>query len=170
MITLGLDPHPSTHTVVALDENGASLGHLTVPKTPEGLIRLHEFGARFFPRRWAVEGAGNHFIAAFVAELLAGSESVFSIPPGLTSQYRARRGRKKSDVIDAENVASALLANPKLPELHVVDCQRELQELTRTQRRLSEQLKATRAAFQELVVESPVRDVLQPVICTLWIN
>src|SRR5687767_3404848 len=113
MITLGLDPHPSTHTVVALDENGASLGHLTVPNTPEGLIRLHEFGARFFPCRWAVEGAGNHFIAAFVAELVAGSESVFSIPPSLTSQYRARPGRKKSDVIDAENVVRALLANPQ---------------------------------------------------------
>ena len=77
MITLGLDPHPGTHTVVALDENGASLGHLAVPNTPEGLIRLHEFGARFFSRRWAVEGAGNHFIAAFIAELLAGSESFF---------------------------------------------------------------------------------------------
>ena len=121
MITLGLDPHPSTHTVVALDEHGASLGHLTVPNTPEGLIRLHQFGARFSSRRWAVEGAGNHFIAAFVAELLAGSESVFSIPPSLTSQYRARRGRKKSDVIDAENVARALLANPQLPQLHAVD-------------------------------------------------
>ncbi len=123
------------------------MGHLSAPNTPEGLIRLHEFGARFFPRRGAVEGAGNHFIAAFVAELLAGSEFVFSIPASLTSQYRARRGRKKSDVIDAENVARALLANHKLPELHAVDHQRELQELTRTQRRLSEQLKASRAAF-----------------------
>ena len=47
MITLGLDPHPGTHTVVALDENGASLGHLAVPNTPEGLTQLHEFGARF---------------------------------------------------------------------------------------------------------------------------
>ena len=47
MITLGLDPHPGTHTVVALDENGASLGHLAVPNTPEGLIQLHEFGSRF---------------------------------------------------------------------------------------------------------------------------
>lgn len=167
MITLGLDPHPGTHTVVALDENGASLGHLAVPNTPEGLTQLREFGARFSLRRWAVEGAGNHFIAAFVAELLAASESVFSIPPSLTSQYRARRGRKKSDVIDAENVARALLANPKLPELHAVDCQRELQELTRTQRRLSEQLKASRAALQELIAKSPVPEVLQPVICIL---
>jgi transposase len=117
-----LIPIPALTPFFALDENGASLGQLIVANTPEGLIRLHEFGARFFPRRWAVEGAGNHFIAAFVAELLAGSESAFSIPPSLTSQYRARRGRKKSDVIDAENVARALLANPKLPERHAVDC------------------------------------------------
>ena len=48
MITLGLDPHPGTHTIVALDENGASLGQLIVPNTPEGLIQLHQFGARFF--------------------------------------------------------------------------------------------------------------------------
>ena len=56
---------------------------------------------------------------------------------------------------------------PNYLNLHAVDCQRELQELTRTQRRLSEQLKASRAAFQELMAESPVREVLQPVICTL---
>lgn len=167
MITIGLDPHPGTHTVVALDENGARLGHLSVPNSQEGLLRLHEFGASFVSRRWAVEGAGNHFIAAFVAELLADSQSVFSVSPSLTSQYRSRRGRKKSDVIDAENVARALLANPQLPELHAVDCHRELQELTRTQRRLSDQLKASRGAFQELMAESPVREVLQPVICIL---
>ena len=75
MIKIGLDPHPGTHTVVALDENGARLGHLSVANTREGLLRLHEFGASFVPRRWAVEGAGNHFIAAFVAELLAGKVS-----------------------------------------------------------------------------------------------
>jgi hypothetical protein len=62
MITLGLDPHPASHTVVALDESGVSLGHLTVPNTAEGLTRLCEFSAQFPPRRWAVEGAGNHFI------------------------------------------------------------------------------------------------------------
>ncbi len=66
MITLGLDPHPGSHTVVALDNNGAALGHVAVPNTPEGLKQLHEFGSRFSPRRWAVEGAGNHFIAALL--------------------------------------------------------------------------------------------------------
>src|SRR4028118_1212851 len=117
MITLGLDPHPGSHTVVALDPNGACLGHLKVLNDAKGWAQLHEFGAAFSPRQWAVEGAGNRFIATFLAQLLAGSETVFSISPNLTSQYRARRGRKKNDVVDAENVARALMANPQLPEL-----------------------------------------------------
>jgi transposase len=167
MITLGLDPHPGSHTVVALDESGISLGHVTVTNTEEGLTRLHEFSAQFTARRWAVEAAGNHFISLFVGQLLSRGESVFSISPSLTSQYRARRGRKKNDIIDAANVARALLANPQLPELKVREQQRALQELSRTQRRLSEQLKATRGAQQELVSQSPVREVLQRIIDTL---
>jgi len=167
MITLGVDPHPASHTVVALDESGVSLGHLTAPNTVEGLTRLCEFSAQFTPHRWAIEGAGNHFICMFVDQLLSRGESVFSISPSLTSQYRARRGRKKNDIIDAGNVARALLANPQLPERNVVEQQRTLQELTRTQRRLSEQLKATRSAQQELAAQSPVREVLQRVIDVL---
>ena len=46
MITVGLDPHPASHTVVALDENGALLGHLTAPNTAEGLTLLWEFGTQ----------------------------------------------------------------------------------------------------------------------------
>jgi transposase len=167
MITLGLDPHPGSHTVVALDESGASQGHLKVSNTEEGLRQLHKFAAQFSSHRWAVEGAGNHFISMFVSQLLSRGESVFSISPSLTSQYRARRGRKKNDIIDAGNVARALMANPQLPELNVVEQQRTLQELTRTQRRLSEQLKATRGAQQELASQSPVREALQRVIETL---
>ena len=40
MITLSLDPHPGSHTVVALDFNGASLANITVPNTPEGLSQF----------------------------------------------------------------------------------------------------------------------------------
>ena len=67
MITLGLDPHPGSHTVVALDSNGACLGHLKVLNNAAGLGQLHEFAATFSPRQWAVEGAGNRFIATFIA-------------------------------------------------------------------------------------------------------
>ena len=167
MITLGLDPHPGGHSVVALDPNGASLASITVLNTPEGLSRLHEFASPFVARRWAIEGAGNRFIAAFVEQLLEQSEAVYSIPPSLTSQYRSRRGRKKNDVVDAENVGRVLLANPHLTPLCSGWQQRELQELTRAQRRLSEQLKANRRALQQLMAESPVREMVQQVIAVL---
>jgi hypothetical protein len=71
MIILGLDPHPGSHTVVALDSNGRLLANLTVPNTEAGLEQLHLFAKQFGARRWAIEGAGNHFIATFVNELLA---------------------------------------------------------------------------------------------------
>ena len=118
MITLSVDPHPGTHTVVALDPNGSTLASITVPNTAGGLCQLNQFAVRFASRRWAIEGAGNHFIAVFVAQLLERSEIVYSIPPSLTSQYRSRRGRKKNDVVDAENVGRALLANPQMTPLH----------------------------------------------------
>ena len=120
---------------------------------------------RLLVRRWAIEGAGNHFVAVLVGQLLERSEMVYSIPPSLTSQYRARRGRKKNDVVDAENVGRALLANPQLTPLHNTEQQRELQELTRAQRRLSEQLRANRGALQELMAESAVRKIIRASHC-----
>src|SRR4051812_49188376 len=167
MITLSVDPHPGSHTVAALDRNGATLANITVSNTAEGLSQLHQFAVPFARRRWAIEGAGNHFIAVFVGQLLERSEIVYSIPPSLTSQYRARRGRKKNDVIEAENVGRALLANPQLRPLHNAEQQRELQELTRAQRRLSEQLRANRGALQELMAESAVRKIIEQVIAVL---
>ena len=167
MITLSVDPHPGSHTVVALDPNGSTMASITVPNTPDGLCQLHQFAIPFASRRWAIEGAGNHFIAVFVGQLLERSEIVYSIPPSLTSQYRSRRGRKKNDVVDAENVGRALLANSQLTPLHNTEQQRELQELTRAQRRLSEQLSANRVALQELLAESAVREILEQVIAVL---
>jgi transposase len=96
-------------------------------------------------------------MAVFVGQLLERSEMVYSIPPSLTSPYRSRRGRKKNDVVDTENVGRALLANPQLTPLHNSAQQRELQELTR----LSEQLSANRVALQELLAESAVRDLIE---------
>ena len=170
MITLGLDPHPGSHTVVALDLNGSVLASLTVLNTSAGLDQLELFATQFSVRRWAIEGAGNHFIAGFVKELLAHGEAVYPICPNLTSQYRSRRGRKKNDTVDATNVARALLANPQLPLLQILNSQRELQELSRAQRRLSEQLKSNRGALKELTEDSPVREILQQVIRTLVVQ
>ncbi len=167
MITIGLDPHPDSHTVAALDKNGVTLTALTVSNDAAGLARLHQFALPFVKRRWAIEGAGNRFILPFVSALLEHGEVVHHIPPNLTSQYRARLSRKKNDVVDASNAARALLANPELPVFRPSQSQREFQDLTRTQRRLSEQLKANKMALQALAGGSSARSALVQVIQVL---
>jgi transposase len=140
---------------------------LTVSNDAAGLVRLHQFTLPFPEHRWAVEGAANRFILPFVCELLKQGETVHHIPPNLTSQYRARLSRKKNDVVDASNAARALLANPELPAFRPSEGQREFQDLTRTQRRLSEQLKANRMALQALDPSSSARSALTQVIHVL---
>lgn len=51
-----------------------------------------------------------------------------------------------------------------------MDGQRELQELSRAQRRLSEQLRSNRSALAELTERSPVRGVIEEVIRTLVVQ
>lgn len=167
MVTIGLDPHPDSHTVAALDENGSMLASLRVSNDAEGLVQLHRFAFPFVERCWAIEGAANRYILPFVYELLGRGEVVHHIPPNLTSQYRTRLGRKKNDVVDASNAARALIANSSLPTFCPGRHQRELQDLTRTQRRLSEQLKANRMAMQTLDTASPSCSALAQVVQVL---
>ena len=44
MITIGIDPHKSSHTAVALDETGAPLGELRVLADKSTLARLASMG------------------------------------------------------------------------------------------------------------------------------
>jgi transposase len=69
MIIIGLDPHPDTHTVAALNPNGRVLASTTLLNTPEGLKELRRWATQFPERRWAVEGAGNRFLSSWVTEL-----------------------------------------------------------------------------------------------------
>lgn len=120
MITLGMDPHPGSHTVAALDCNGSLLGSIKVQNTSAGLEQLHQFASQFVCRRWAIEGAGNRFVAQFVNELVAkgeAGEAVYAIAPSLTSQYRCRRGTKKNDQVDAANVGSGFAGQSAAPIL-----------------------------------------------------
>ncbi len=80
MITIGLDPHPDSHTVAALEDDGTTIASLTVTNDAEGLTLLHRFALPFPERRWAVEGAANRYILPFVSELLERSEVVHHIP------------------------------------------------------------------------------------------
>lgn len=69
--------------------------------------------------------------------------------------------------MDAQNAARALMANPELPPFELGAQQRELQDLTNAQRRLSQQLQAHKATLRALDSTSVVRPVLQAVVKTL---
>ena len=94
MITLGMGPHPGSHTVAALDSNGSLLGSIKVLNTSAGLEQLHQFALQFASRRWAIEGAGNRFVAQFINELLAKGETIYSIAPSLTKEHPTNSGKR----------------------------------------------------------------------------
>lgn len=162
---IGMDPHPGAHTASVLDLNGRVVDTLRVKNTNEGFEELSRWASGFKERVWAIEGASNPFVSCWVAQLLKAAEVVVNVAPSLTSQYRARRSRKKNDPVDAQNAARALLANPELPAYAPPPHQRRLQTLSRTRRRLAQQLKANRMALKDMPEEfSEEREVLKEIV------
>lgn len=166
MIIIGVDPHPDSHSAAALDGNGKVLSTLTVSNTEQGLADLRQWAAQFEQRCWAIEGANNRFVTA-LSHPLAHEERVVNVSPSLTSQYRSKRSKKKNDIIDAENVARVLLANPELPPFEPRQEQQQLKELVRTRERLADELKAHRLAHRQLEQESVSYAVLTELIQSL---
>ncbi len=105
----------------------------------------------------ALEGANNPFARALSRSLLAQGYTLVDVSASLTSQYRSRRGRKKSDLIDAENVAKAALANPELAKFQPRAELEELKSLCRTREALVKQLTAHRLSLRSIGVKQPVR-------------
>ena len=57
MITIGIDPHKSTVTAVAVQDNGTQLGTIRLPVTTKLQEQLLLFASEWTDRQWAVEGA-----------------------------------------------------------------------------------------------------------------
>ena len=115
MITIGIDPHKSSHTAVALDEAAGVLGELRVPANAGTLRRLRRWAERWPERTWAVEGARGlgHLLAQ---QLVAGGEAVVDVPSSLAARARllGRGHGRKTDGIDAQSVATVAQRHPDL--------------------------------------------------------
>ena len=59
MVTIGIDPHKSSHTAAALDAGGETLGELRLRADGATLSRLGAWAAGWPQRVWAIEGAGG---------------------------------------------------------------------------------------------------------------
>lgn len=132
MVVVGADVHKRSHTFVAVDEVGRKLGEKTVGATTEGhraalMWAVDRFGAEL---TWGIEDCRN-MSARLERDLLTAGQSVVRVPTKLMAQTRkSTRTRGKSDPIDAEAVARAVLREPDLPVAAHDEVSRELKLLT----------------------------------------
>ena len=153
MITLGVDTHKDTHVGVALDGLGRFQGTLSVAANPTGYKKLLEWASEFGHLEHAgVEGTGS-FGAGLARFLKAQEIKVFEvIRPKRRDQYRTG----KSDPIDAEAAARAVLAGTATGEPKDADGEVEMIRTLRTTRRCAVKARAGAAnQLQTLLVTAP---------------
>jgi transposase len=129
MVTLGVDAHKRSHTIVAIDANGRELGHRTVVATPDGHREALRWARRWSERVWAIEDC-RHVSRRLEADLVRAGEHVLRVPPRLMAgARRSARQPGKSDPIDALAVARVVLREPDLPVAHLDGPERDLRLL-----------------------------------------
>jgi len=87
MMTLGIDAHKRTHTVVVVDEAGRQLGQRTTTATTTAVhLELVRWADQFGRERvWAVEDC-RHLSRRLEADLLAAGERIMRVPPKLMAR------------------------------------------------------------------------------------
>lgn len=161
-VIIGVDTHKQFHAAAVLDERGAVLDTAIFDAHSAGYQALIAWAGRFgLVSRFGIEGTGSYGRGLTSAVRRAGHDVVEVMRPD--RQDRHRRG--KSDLLDAENAARAVLAGtaaaiPKHAE-GVVEMMRHLKIAK------GAAVKARTAAMQSLkavLVTAPVelRQALEP--------
>ncbi len=106
-VTIGIDPHKSTHTASAIENaTHGDLATIRVRATTASTRDLLTWAEGWPDRAWAIEGArGLGYLLA--QQLVAAGECVVDVPSTLTSQVRLLEtgGGRKTDQVDARAVA-----------------------------------------------------------------
>lgn len=112
-VVIGIDPHKSSHTAVAIDEREQVLDELRIVANARQVERLLMFASTWPDHVWGVEGAGG--VGRLVAQqLVARGEHVVDVPATLAARVRVLGGRsaRKTDAADARSIAVAALRTP----------------------------------------------------------
>ena len=106
-VTIGVDTHLDTHVAVALNQIGRTLAIESFPADPVGYRRLIAWAERLGRvERFGIEGTGCYGAGLARTVTRAGHRVVEIDRP----DRRTRRARGKSDPVDAEAAARAVLA------------------------------------------------------------
>jgi transposase len=106
-VVIGVDTHKDVHVAVALSGLGARLGEASMPTTADGYRQLADWARRQgVVHAFGVEGTGSY--GAGLSRAL--SAQGFRVIEVDRPNRQLRRQRGKSDVVDAEAAARAVLA------------------------------------------------------------
>jgi len=120
-VTVGVDTHLDTHVAVALDRVGRVIGERSFAADPAGYRSLLRWSQRLGPiGAFGIEGTGCYGAGLARAARAAGHRVVEVDRP----DRRTRRAKGKSDPVDAEAAARAVIAGtatgiPKTRDGHV---------------------------------------------------
>jgi transposase len=118
VITIGIDPHKSSHTAHAIDGTETVLGQVRVTANREQVERLVAWAAPFPERQWGVEGA-NGVGLLLAQQLVAAGEHVVDVPATLAARVRAL-GAGQTDKTDAHDAAAVAVVALRHRGLRVV--------------------------------------------------
>jgi transposase len=122
MITIGVDPHKSSLTAVAVDPAGRQHPPVRLAVTTTTGTQLLAWAGPWPERRWAVEGATG--LGRGVAQQLAAAgETVLDVPAKLAARARllGSGSARKTDVTDAASVAAVAQHNHRLNRVAAED-------------------------------------------------
>ncbi|MGH4035229.1 IS110 family transposase [Actinomycetota bacterium Odt1-20B] len=131
VITIGIAPHKSSHTAVAIDATGHKTGQRRVVVNAGTFGQLMRWSEQWPERRFAVEGAGG--LGRILAQQLAAAgEDVVDVPSTLSARARllATGGDRKTDPADALHVAQVALFRTDLRKVTAEDQSTILRLLT----------------------------------------
>ena len=121
-VVIGVDPHKTSHTAVAIDESEDELSSVKVGATRRQVDQLVSWAEPFEKRTWAIESAGGmgYLLAQ---QLVAQGEDVLDVPATLASRIRVlATGRSnKNDPNDAHSIAVAAFRAPSLRSVELAD-------------------------------------------------
>jgi len=144
-ITLGVDTHKDFHVAVALDCLGRRLGTLSIPTTPAGYEKLMDWANGFGALEGVgIEGTGSLGVGLARSLRAEGTKVLEVDRPKRRDQYRSG----KSDPIDAELAARAVLAGTATGRPKGADGEVEMIRTLRVTRRSA--VKARAQAINQL--------------------
>jgi transposase len=122
VIVIGIDPHKSSLTAVAVDPTGQQLATRRLVVNAGTLTQLTKWASRWPQHRFAVEGAKG--LGRGIAQQLAATgAAVVDVPASLAARARllATGGGSKTDTADAASVARVALHHQRLHQVVAED-------------------------------------------------